>query len=76
MGLEDLIPAIPQPARGDWATAYGYFADDLPIRIPAAPSGRRSARPRAAYIDAAVERHAGRVEVELVDMLASESASC
>ena len=61
--------------RGDWTTAYGYMADDLRIRIPgrSAWAGERIGKHHAmAYIDAAVDRHAGRVEVELVDMLVSD----
>ena len=61
--------------RGDWETAYGYFADDLRIRIPGRSewAGERVGKHHAmAYIDAAIERHAGKVEVELVDMLVSD----
>ena len=61
--------------RGDWTTAYGYMADDLRIRIPgrSAWAGERIGKHHAmAYIDAAVDRHAGRIEVELVDMLVSD----
>ena len=61
--------------RGDWTTAYGFFADDVRTRIPGRSdwAGERVGRHHAtAYIDAALERHAGGVEVELVDMLVSD----
>ena len=61
--------------RGDWQTAYGYFAEDLHIRIPGRSewAGERVGKHHAtAYIDAVVERHAGKVEVELVDTLVSD----
>ena len=72
----DLITSYLTAARsGDWATAYGFFADDLRIRIPGRSewAGERVGKHHAMeYIDAAIERHAGRVEVELVDMLVSD----
>ena len=61
--------------RGDWQTAYGYFAEDLRIRIPGRSewAGERVGKHHAtAYIDSAIARHAGKVEVELVDMLVSD----
>ena len=60
---------------GDWDTAYGYFADDMHIRIPGRSewAGERQGKQHAVdYIQAARERFAGRVELELVDMLAGE----
>ena len=72
----DLITSSLTAARsGDWATAYGFLADDLRIRIPGRSewAGERVGKHHAIeYIDAAIERHAGRVEVELVDMLVSD----
>ena len=72
----DLITSYLTAARsGEWATAYGYFADDLRIRIPGRSewAGERVGKHHAMeYIDAAIERHAGRVEIELVDMLVSD----
>jgi ketosteroid isomerase-like protein len=61
--------------RGDWETAYGYFAEDLRIRIPGRSewAGEHVGKHHAtAYIDAAFERHAGKVEVQLVDTLVSD----
>jgi ketosteroid isomerase-like protein len=62
--------------RGDWETASGYFADDVLIRIPGRSSlagehrGRETAR---RYIETARALSRGRdVELELVDMLASD----
>ena len=72
----DLITAYLAAARrGDWTTAYGYFADDLQIRVPGRSewAGERVGKEHAmAYIDSAIARHDGKVEVELVDMLASD----
>jgi ketosteroid isomerase-like protein len=72
----DLITDYLRAARsGDWPTAYAYFADDLRVRIPGRSewAGERVGKQHAIdYIDAAFERHAGKVEVDLVDMLASE----
>jgi ketosteroid isomerase-like protein len=62
--------------EGDWDTASGFFAEDIVLRIPGRSSlaGERRGREAAlAYIEAALARaHEGEVEVELVDMLASE----
>jgi uncharacterized protein len=62
--------------RGDWDTAYGYFADDMLIRIPgrSAWAGERRGKGEAiAYIQAVRDRFRdGRIELELVDMLTSE----
>ena len=61
---------------GDWDTAFGYFAEDLRLRIPGRSqwAGEREGRQHAIdYIEAARERYRdGRIELELVDMLASE----
>ena len=76
MDPRDLITQYLAAARrGDWTTAYEFFADDMRIRIPGRSewAGERVGKQHAiAYIDAAFERHAGKVEVELVDMLASD----
>jgi ketosteroid isomerase-like protein len=61
--------------RGDWDTAFGYFADDMRIRIPGRSpwAGERQGKQHAvAYIQSARERHDGRIELELVDMLAGD----
>ena len=61
---------------GDWETAFGFFADDIVLRVPGRSSlagerrGRHAAR---AYIDAALAKaHGQEVEVELIDRLTSE----
>jgi ketosteroid isomerase-like protein len=61
---------------GDWETGVGFFADDIVLYVPGRSAlageyrGRDAAR---GYLDAARARsHGGQVEVELVDMLASE----
>ena len=60
----DLITAYLAAARrGDWTTAYGYFADDLQIRVPGRSewAGERVGKEHAmAYIDSAIARHAAR----------------
>src|SRR6266511_3574720 len=60
--------------RGDRKTAFGYYAEDVVFHVPgrSAFAGERRGRDAAiAYIRAAVAR-AQDVEVELIDMLASE----
>ena len=62
--------------EGDWDTASGFFAEDIVLRIPGRSglAGERRGREAAlAYIEAALARaHEGEVEVELIDMLASD----
>ena len=62
--------------RGDWETGFGFFADDIVLRAPGRSSLAGEHRGREAaegYLQAALARaHGDRVEVELVDMLASE----
>jgi ketosteroid isomerase-like protein len=62
--------------RGDWVTAFGYFADDIVFHIP----GRSQFAGDRAGKDAAVEYihtirdhyREGEIELELIDMLVSE----
>ncbi len=62
--------------RGDWDTGFGFFADDVVLHVPGRSSLAGEHRGRAAaerYLHAALARsHGAEVEVELVDMLASE----
>jgi ketosteroid isomerase-like protein len=62
--------------RGDWGTGFGFFADDIVLHVPGRSSLAGEHRGREAaegYLQAALARaHGARVEVELVDMLASE----
>src|SRR4051812_14458399 len=62
--------------RGDWATGFGFFTDDVTLHVPGRSSLAGEHRGREAvegYQRAALDRaHGARVEVELVDMLASE----
>jgi len=62
--------------RGDWDTAFGYFADDIVFHIPGRSSfagdhqGKDAAR---AYIQTIREHYRnGKIELELIDMLTSE----
>ena len=61
---------------GDWETAFGFFADDIVLHVPGRSSLAGVHRGRAAaegYLRAALARsHGAEVEVELVDVLASE----
>jgi ketosteroid isomerase-like protein len=62
--------------RGDWDTGYGYFAEDVRIRIPGRSDMAGEHRGRDVvkhYIETARALSRGHdVELELVDMLASE----
>ena len=62
--------------RGDWDTASGYFADDLVVHIPGLSSFASDGKGKAAameYIEAIRDHYRdGEIELELVDMLASE----
>lgn len=60
--------------RGDWDTAFGYFADDIVFHIPGRSSFAGERRGKAAardYIETIREHHRGQIEVELIDMLTS-----
>ena len=62
--------------RGDWDTAYGYFADDLVAHIPGRSSfaGDRKGKDAAIEYIQTIRDHYrdGEIELELIDMLASE----
>jgi uncharacterized protein len=62
--------------RGDWETGFGFFADDIVLHVPGRSSLAGEHRGREAaegYLHVALARaHGAQVEVELVDMLASE----
>jgi ketosteroid isomerase-like protein len=62
--------------RGDWATGFGFFADDVvlhaPGRSPLAGEHRGRRAVEGYFAGALARSHAAGVEVELVDMLASE----
>ena len=62
--------------RGDWDTAFGYFADDIVFHIPGRSSfagdhrGKDAARE---YIQTIRDHYRnGEIELELIDMLTSE----
>jgi ketosteroid isomerase-like protein len=61
---------------GDWETGYGFYADDVVVHIPGRSRFAGTHRGRAAavrYIESALAVvHDGGVQVELLDMLASE----
>ena len=61
--------------RGDWDTAFGYFADDIVMHIPGRSrfaGDQRGKQAAVGYIEA-VREHYGEagIEVELIDMLDS-----
>jgi ketosteroid isomerase-like protein len=62
--------------RGDWDTAFGYFADDISIRVPgrSALAGEWRGKEFAVnYIQSVRDRYRdGRIELELIDMLAGD----
>jgi ketosteroid isomerase-like protein len=62
--------------RGDWDTAFGYFAEDIELHIPGRSSFAGSQRGKAAAADyiQSIRDHYGddQIEVELVDMLVSD----
>lgn len=62
--------------RGDWDTAFGYFAQDIVVHIPgrsAFAGDRRGKNAAVGYIQTTRDRYRhGRIELELVDMLTSE----
>jgi len=61
--------------RGDWETAFGFFAEDMVVHIPgrSAFAGDRRGKDAAVdYIQTVRDRYRdGRIELELIDMLAS-----
>ena len=61
--------------RGDWDTAFGYFADDIVMRVPGRSAFAGERRGRAAAMDyiQTIRSHYrdGEIELELVDMLDS-----
>lgn len=62
--------------RGDWDTAFGYFADDIVVHIPGRSrfAGDRQGRDAAVgYIQAIRDHYRdGEIELELIDMLSSD----
>jgi uncharacterized protein len=62
--------------RGDWEDAFGYFSDDILIHIPGRSEFAGDHRGKDAavgYIQTMRDRYReGKIELELIDMLASE----
>jgi uncharacterized protein len=73
---EVMTDYIAAARRGDWETAYGYFADDIVFHIPGRSSfagDRRGKDAAIDYIQSIRDHHRdGEIQVELVDMLTSE----
>jgi ketosteroid isomerase-like protein len=74
--LETMRRYIQAVQRGDWETGLGFFSDDVVLHVPGRSElagehrGREAAR---RYLEAALARsHGAEVEVELIDMLASQ----
>jgi uncharacterized protein len=73
----ELITEYLTAARaGDWDTAIGYFADDIVFRIPGRSRFAGDLRGKEAavgYIQSFRDHYGeGQIEVELIDMLASD----
>lgn len=62
--------------RGDWDTAFGYFAEDIVIHIPGRSAFAGEARGKdsaVGYIQAVRDHYRdGEIELELIDMLTSD----
>jgi ketosteroid isomerase-like protein len=62
--------------RGDWDTAFGFFADDIALHIPGRSEFAGEHRGKQVAIDyirtAQARSEGAEVELELIDMLASE----
>ena len=62
--------------RGDWDTAFGYFAEDIEFHIPGRSAFAGHQRGKAAAVDyiQSIRDHYrdGEIELELIDMLASD----
>jgi ketosteroid isomerase-like protein len=62
--------------RGDWDTAFGYFAEDIAIHIPgrsAFAGDLRGKHVAVGYIQAIRDHYRdGEIELELIDMLVSD----
>ena len=62
--------------RGDWDSAFGYFAEDIEFHIPgrSAFAGHRRGKDAAVDYIRSVRDHYrdGEIELELIDMLASD----
>ena len=62
--------------RGDWDTAFGYFADDIVFHIPGRSSfaGDHRGKDAAREYIQTIRNHYrnGEIELELIDMLTSE----
>jgi ketosteroid isomerase-like protein len=62
--------------RGDWDTAFGYFAEDILLRIPGRSAFAGNPRGKGFAVDyiQAIRDHYrdGEIELELVDMLSSD----
>jgi uncharacterized protein len=63
--------------RGDWERAFGYFADDIVFHIPGRSrfAGDRVGKDAAVEYIQTIRDHyrEGEIELELIDMLASEN---
>jgi uncharacterized protein len=71
--ITDYLAAV---QRGDWETAFAYFAEDIAMHIPGRSSLAGDLRGKdeaVRYIQAMRDQYRdGRIEVELVDMLTSD----
>src|SRR5215207_8060520 len=65
--------------RGDWETAFGYFEDDIVVHIPGRSTFAGDHRGKDAaveYIQTIRDHYRdGEIQLELIDMLVSTTAS-
>jgi ketosteroid isomerase-like protein len=74
--LEVMQRYLDAAMRGDWDTGFGFFAEDVVLRIPGRSEFAGEHRGKQVAIDyirtAQARSEGAEVELELIDMLASE----
>ena len=74
--LDVIRPYLDAAKRGDWDTAFGFFADDIALRIPGRSEFAGEHRGKQVAIDyirnARARSEGADVELELLDMLSSD----
>jgi ketosteroid isomerase-like protein len=61
--------------RGDWNTAFDYFAENIIVHIPGRSpfaGDRRGKHAARGYIQTIRDYHNGNIELDLIDMLTSD----
>ncbi len=74
--LEVIQRYLDAAMRGDWDTGFGFFADDIVLRIPGRSKFAGEHRGKQVAIDyirtARARSEGSEVELELIDMLAND----